>query len=75
MNNYRIGAWAASDWRDIGEYSQDLFRCAADLDLGIASGGDAFEPGDVIALVGRLDIIARRLRELSKDYQAAPRAR
>ena len=68
MNNYRIGGWKASDWRDIGEYSKDLFRCAADLDRGIVSGGDVFEPGDVIALVERLDTIARRLRELSKDY-------
>nr|WP_181374837.1 hypothetical protein [Polaromonas sp. H6N] len=67
MNSHRIGGWKTSDWRDIGECSEDLFRCAANLDLGIVSGGDVFEQGDVIALVGRLDIIVRRLRELSKD--------
>jgi len=68
VNNYRIGKWKESDWRDIGKLSKDLFRCAADLDRGIVSGGDIFEPGDISALAKRLDIIARRLRELSDDY-------
>lgn len=68
MKNYKIDGWKESDWQDVEDYSKDLMRCAADLDNGIGTGGGSFEPGDVMALVGRLDIIARRLREIASDY-------
>lgn len=68
MNNYKTHGWQNRHWRDVEDYSKDLFRCAADLDRGIVSGSDTFEPGDVRALARRLEIISRRLRELSDDY-------
>lgn len=68
MNNFKIDGWQPRHWRDVEDYSKDLARCAADLTSGIDSGPAAFEPDDVIALVGRLDIIARRLREIASDY-------
>jgi hypothetical protein len=68
MNNFKIDGWQPRHWRDISDYSKDLGRCSADLINGIDSGPAAFAPDDVIALVGRLDIIARRLREIASDY-------
>lgn len=68
MNNYKTDGWQSQDWREVVEYSKDLQRCATDLTTGIDCGRDIWEPADVIAVVERLDIIARRLRELSRDY-------
>lgn len=67
MKSYRIGKWRESNWRDIDRSSKDLFRCAAEMDRGIVSGGDTFQAGDVASLVKRLDIIVCRLRELSNE--------
>lgn len=68
MNNFRIDGWQPRHWHDVVDYSKDLARCAADLTSAIDTEGDKLEPGEVRALAGRLDIIARRLRELSDDY-------
>lgn len=68
MSNYKVYGWQPCHWEDIRKSSTDLFRCAADLDLGIASGEDTLEPRDVLALARRLEIISRRLLELADDY-------
>lgn len=68
MNNFKLDGWQPRHWRDVVDYSKDLQRCAADLTSGIDELGDKLEPGDVRALAGRLEIISRRLRELSDDY-------
>ena len=68
MNNYNLDGWQPRHWRDVVDYSKDLQRCAADLSGGIAELGDKLHPGEVRAMAGRLEIISRRLRELSDDY-------
>jgi hypothetical protein len=60
--------WTKLDWDAVGIYSRALTKAASDLDNRAGSSGSDFSPHELLDLADCADAIAKRLRELAKNY-------
>lgn len=68
MRNWNLDGWKEIDWQAVEVYSRALTKTASDLDNGVGGGGGGFTPHELLDLADRADAIAKRLRELAKNY-------
>jgi len=67
-HDWNKDGWQFLDWRTVGVYSRALTKVASDLEDEIKGGAEKLTPHDLLDIADRADAIAKRLRELAKNY-------